>query len=40
VQRRACRGGESEIGGVLEALVARAEPAGEGYGEKPLSDAA
>lgn len=40
VQRRACRGGEGEIAGVLEALVARAEPTGEGYGASPLSDAA
>ncbi|MBA3747970.1 MAG: YbdK family carboxylate-amine ligase [Solirubrobacterales bacterium] len=31
IQRRACRGGENGIDGVLEALVARAEPAGEGY---------
>jgi carboxylate-amine ligase len=40
IQRSACRGGESGIDGVLDALVARAEPTGDGYGEKPLSDAA
>jgi len=34
VQRRACGGGEGGIDGVLEALVARAEPAGEGYGSE------
>ncbi|MBW3607077.1 MAG: YbdK family carboxylate-amine ligase [Actinobacteria bacterium] len=33
VQRRACRGCDGQgIDGVLEALVARAEPVGEGYG--------
>lgn len=32
VQRRACRGGEHGIAGVLEALVARADPSGDGYG--------
>jgi len=31
IQRRACRGGEHGIDGVLEALVKRAEPTGEGY---------
>ena len=36
VQRRACGGGQPGIDGVLDVLVARAEPAG----EKPLSDAA
>lgn len=40
VQRRACRGGESGIDGVLEALIARAEPTGEEYGAGTLSDAA
>ncbi len=32
IQRAACRGGEDGIEGVLDALVARAEAAGEGYG--------
>ena len=36
IQRRACRGGEDAVQGVLDALVARAEPPG----EKPLSNAA
>jgi glutamate---cysteine ligase / carboxylate-amine ligase len=40
VQRRACREGEHGIDGVLEALVARAEPSGKGYGASELSDAA
>jgi carboxylate-amine ligase len=40
IQRRACRGGEHGIDGVLEALVARAEPTGDGYGSGALSDAA
>ncbi len=43
IQRAACRGGGDEDGidGVLEALVARADPAADEYGDnKPLSDAA
>ncbi len=42
IQRRACPGGGGQPGidGVLDALVARAEPTGAGYGDKPLSDAA
>jgi carboxylate-amine ligase len=40
IQRRAYRDGDRGIDGVLEALVARAEPTGEGHGDKPLSDAA
>jgi carboxylate-amine ligase len=36
IQRAACRGGEDAVQGVLDTLVARAEPTG----EKPLSDAA
>ena len=35
IQRAACRGGEDGIEGVLDALVARAEAAGEGYGATP-----
>jgi len=40
VQRSACRGDEDGIDGVLEALVTRAEPTGEGYTPGTLSDAA
>ena len=40
VQRRACRGGENGIDGVLEALVARAEPPDDASGASTLSDAA
>ena len=40
IQRSACRGGEDGIDGVLDALVARAEPTGEGYTPGTLSDAA
>ncbi|HEX6390026.1 MAG TPA: YbdK family carboxylate-amine ligase [Solirubrobacteraceae bacterium] len=40
IQRRACRGGEHGIDGVLDALIARAEPTGEGYGPSRFSDAA
>ena len=36
IQRRACRDGGDAVQGVLDALVARAEPTG----AKPLSDAA
>ncbi len=38
IQRAACRGGEHGIDGVLDMLVARAEPTGDGA--TPLSDAA
>ena len=40
LQRAACRGGADGIDGVLDVLVARADPTGAGYGDKPLSDAA
>lgn len=40
VQRRACRADDAGIDGVLEALVARAEPSGRGYESSKLSDAA
>jgi carboxylate-amine ligase len=36
IQRRACRGGEDAVQGVLDTLVARAEPAGDdGYSSAP-----
>ncbi|HEV2775961.1 MAG TPA: YbdK family carboxylate-amine ligase [Solirubrobacteraceae bacterium] len=40
VQRSAYREGERGIDAVLEALIARAEPTGTGYGASELSDAA
>ena len=40
VQRGTWRGGDDGIDGVLEALVSRAEPIGEGYSSGTLSDAA